>query len=83
MHTKKINKTNKLIQVSYHYILTKITKLKKEKKNFVPVDIARNWSVQPVFKPVRNVDVSIPVYVLVRYIPASTTSTGTVSTTLI
>ena len=38
MHTKKTNNTNKLIQISYHSILTKIQKLqnfkKKKKKNF-------------------------------------------------
>ena len=39
--------------------------------------MASTWSVRPVFKPVRNVDISIPVYILVRYIPA-----GTVLTTL-
>ena len=36
-------------------------------------------STQPVFKPVQNVGVLIPVYVLVWYIPAGT---STVSTTL-
>ena len=69
MHTKKTNNTNKLIQISYHSILTKIQKLqnfkKKKKKNFflyrpvrpVPAGIARNWPVRPVrpvFFPVRN-----------------------------
>ena len=37
MHTKKTNNTNKLIQISYHSILTKIQKLqnfKKKKKHF-------------------------------------------------
>ena len=37
MHTKKTNNTNKLIQISYHSILTKIQKLqnlKKKKKTF-------------------------------------------------
>ena len=37
MHTKKTNNTKKLIQISYHSVLTKIQKLqnfkKKEKKN--------------------------------------------------
>ena len=39
MHTKKTNDTNKLIQISYHFALTKIQKLqnlkkkKKQKKN--------------------------------------------------
>ena len=58
------------MQISYHSALTKIQKLKnlnkiKKKKHFsVPTGIARNW---PVFKPVRNVDVSIPVYIPIRY----------------
>ena len=38
LHTKKKNNTNKLMQISYHSILTKIQKLqnykKKKKKNF-------------------------------------------------
>ena len=37
MHTKKTNNTNKLMQISYHFALTKIQKLqnlKKKKKNF-------------------------------------------------
>ena len=66
MHTKKTNNTNKLIQISYHFVLTKIQKLqnlkKKKKKTFflywpvrpVPAGIARNWPVRPVFFPVRN-----------------------------
>ena len=69
MHTKKTNNTNKLIQISYHSILTKIQKLqnlKKKKKNFflyrpvrpVPAGIARNWPVRPVFLPVRNIEVN-------------------------
>ena len=40
MHTKKTNNTNKLMQISYHFILTKIQKLqnlKKKKKNFFSV----------------------------------------------
>ena len=41
--------------------------------------IAQNW---PVFKPVRNVDVLILVYIPVRYIPAGTAGIGTVLTTL-
>ena len=32
MHTKKTNNTNKLIQISYHSVLTKIQKLQKFKK---------------------------------------------------
>ena len=37
MHTKKTNNTNKLIQISYHFVITKIQKLqnlKKKKKIF-------------------------------------------------
>ena len=38
MHTKKTNNTNKLIQISYQFVLTKIQKLqnlkKKKKKLF-------------------------------------------------
>ena len=45
--------------------------------------LAGTWPVRPVFKPVRNVDVSIPVYIPVRYIPADTTGTSTVLTTLV
>ena len=59
MHTKKTNNTNKLMQISYHFALTKIQKLqnlkkKKKKKGvfLVPAVIARNWPVWPVFKPV-------------------------------
>ena len=65
MHTKKTNNTNKLIQISYHSILTKIQKLqnlkKKKKKKFlyrtvrpVSADITRNWPVRPVYFSVRN-----------------------------
>ena len=60
MHTKKTSNTNKLIQISYYFVLTKIQKLqnlkKKKKKTFflyrpvhpVPVGIDRNWPVWPV-----------------------------------
>ena len=44
--------------------------------------IAGTWLVWPVFKPVRNVDVSIPVYIPVQYIPADTIGIGMVLTTL-
>ena len=85
------------MQISYHSALAKIQKLqnlKKKKKNFflyllvcpVPTGIARNWPVwlvRPAYKPVRNVEVSIPVCISVQYIPASTAGTGTVLTTLI
>ena len=62
------------MQISYHSTLTKIQKLqnlkkKKKKKKFVLIGIARNWPVwlvRPVFKPVRNVDVLIPVYIPVQ-----------------
>ena len=74
MHTKKINNTNKL--PFYPYKNSKITKLKKKKNLFsVPAGIAPNW-------PVRNVGVSILVYVPIWYIPASTIGTDTVLTTL-
>ena len=33
MHTKKTNNTNKLMQICYHFALTKIQKLKNLKKN--------------------------------------------------
>ena len=50
MHTKKTNNTNKLMQISYHFALTKIQKLqnlkkkKNEQTNFFSVlaGIARN-----------------------------------------
>ena len=49
------------MQINYHSVLTKIQKLqnlkkkKKKKKIFyVPVGIAQNWPVWPVFFPVRN-----------------------------
>ena len=88
MHPKKTNNTNKLMQISYHSTLTKIQKLKNLKiknknKNYALASIARNWPVWPVFKPVQNIDVSIPVYILVRYIPADTAGTSTVLTTLL
>ena len=88
MHTKKTNNTNKLMQICYHFALTKIQKLQNLKKNkkikktfFVPAGIARNWLVwlvRLVFKPIRNVDFLIPVY-----IPTGTAGTGMVLTTLI
>ena len=66
MHTKKTNNTNKLIQISYHSVLTKIQKLqnlkkkkKKKKKPFFLYQPVRSqlagmpgiWLVRPVFKP--------------------------------
>ena len=71
MHTKKINNTNKLMQISYHSALTKIQKLqnlkKKKKKNFCTdrycsklADMTDTW---PVFKPIQNGDVLILVYI--------------------
>ena len=66
MHIKKTNNTNKLIQVSYHSILTKIQKLqnlkkKKKKKKIlyrpvrpVSAGITRNWPVRPVYFSVRD-----------------------------
>ena len=51
MHTKKTNNTNKLMQISYHSVLTKIQKLqnlkKKNKKNFF------------LYRPVRPVPAGI------------------------
>ena len=52
------------MQISYHSILTKIQKLqnlkkKKKKKNSVPTGIVRNWLVQLVFFPVRNMGVIV------------------------
>ena len=32
LHTKKTNNVNKLMQVSYHFALTKIQKLQQQKK---------------------------------------------------
>ena len=64
MYTKKTNNTNKLMQISYHSVLTKIQKLqnfkKKKKLFFVSAgtpDIAQNWPtwlVRLVYFPVRN-----------------------------
>ena len=62
MHTKKTNNTNKLMQISYHFALTKIQKLQNLKnnnnnnKNFfsVPAGTLGIWPVRPVFFPVRN-----------------------------
>ena len=57
LHTKK---TNKLIQVSYHFSLTKIQKLQnqKKKKRLFP-----DQPVRPVFKLVRNSCASVPMHV--------------------
>ena len=72
------------MKISYHYALTKIQKLqnfKKKKKKIVLVGTPgtdRYCPIWLVFKPVRNVDVSIPVYIPVRYILAGTAGTGTV-----
>ena len=83
------------MQISYHSVLTKIQIFKNLKKKKISVSagmpgtsrycpkLASSWLVRPVFKPVRNVDVLIPVYILVQYIPADTVGTGTVLTTLI
>ena len=60
MHTEKTNNTNKLMQISYHFTLTKIQKLQKKKLflywlvRLVPAGIAWNWPVRPVFFPVWN-----------------------------
>ena len=66
------------MQISYHYAITKIQKLLTKKKIvYQPVlpKIGRyGWYkvVTAVFKSVRNVDISIPVYVPIWYIPAGT-----------
>ena len=89
MHTKKINNTNKFMQISYHSALTKIQKLqnlKKKKKLYTGrycrklAGMASTWLV---FKLVQNVDVSIPVYIPIRYIPVGMAGTDTVLTTLV
>ena len=77
------------MQISYHSTLTKIQKLqnlkKKIKKNctgrYFPklAGMAGTWLVRLVFKPVQNVNVSIPVYIPIWYIPVGT---STVLTTL-
>ena len=62
MHTKKTNNTNKLMQISYHFALTKIQKLQNLKNNnnnnktffSVPAGTSGTWPVRPVFFPVRN-----------------------------
>ena len=81
------------MEISYHSAITKIQKLPKKKKISVPTstlgtgrycsklaDMASTWLVQPVFKPVWHIGISIPVYIPIQYIPASI---GMVSTTLI
>ena len=75
MHTKKINNTNKLMQISYHSALTKIQKLQNLKKKIKTFFLY--WSVSPVpagtwpvFFPVRNRGLYDPVCLPVRYIPA-------------
>ena len=64
--------------------IQKLQNLKNKKKKFsVPIGtpstgrycskltgMADTWPGRPVFKPVRNVDVLILVYILVQYIPA-------------
>ena len=35
LHTKKTNNTNKLMQISYHSVLTKIQKLQQQKNFFL------------------------------------------------
>ena len=77
--------------------IQKLQNLKKKKKKLFSVpagtpdtgwycpklaSMTGTWLVWPVFKPVRNVDVSISVYILVLYILAGTVGTDTVLTTL-
>ena len=87
MHTKKTTNTNKLIQISYHSVLIKIQKKKKVSASTTNtsryclklVGIAGTWLE---FKLVRNIGVSISIYVPVQYMLANTIGIGTVSTTL-
>ena len=76
------------MQISYYSTLKKIQKLQnlKKKKKFCTGWYARNWPVWPVrlvFKPVRNVDISIPVYIPIWYIPVGMADIGTILTTLL
>ena len=76
------------MQISYHSAnnnskITKLIKKKKKKKTFfLLAGMVDTWSVRPVFKPVQNVDVLIPIYILVWYIPAGMAGTSTILTTL-
>ena len=55
MHTKKTNNTNKLMQISYHFALTKIQKLQNLKNNNkIKKTFFLYWPVCPVFFPVWN-----------------------------
>ena len=68
LHIKKTNNTNKLMQISYHSALTKIQKKKKLffcTSQYCPklAGMTGTWLVRPVFKPVRNVDVTVSVYI--------------------
>ena len=73
------------MQISYHSTLTKIQKLQnlKKKKKYVPAGIDWNWLIWSVFKLVRNVNISILVYIPVWYISIDMTGTGMVSTMLL
>ena len=71
------------MHINYHSALKKFKNYKikyKKEAFFVPADNARN---RPVFKPLRDVGILIPVYVLVWYILASTAGTGMILTTLV
>ena len=78
------------MQINYHLVLTKIQKLqnwKKKKNTYFYTILYRPKhpksldmvDTRPIFKPIRNVDVSLLVHVSVRYIsvvPASTVRYG-------
>ena len=71
------------MHMNYHSALKKYKNYKiKDKKEafFVPADNARN---RPVFKPLQDAGILIPVYVLVWYILAGTVGTGMILTTLV
>ena len=84
MHTKKTNNTNKLIQISYHYILTKIQKLqnfKKKKKLFFVLagtpgtgryclKLVGTAGTVGIFLGMKQGGSNVPDCWLVRYIPA-------------
>ena len=95
--TNNTNKLIQIYYHSTLTKIQKLQNLKKKKKKLFSVSadtpgtgwycpklasMTGTWLVRPVFKPVRNVDVSKPVYIPVQYIPAGMVGTGTVLTTL-
>ena len=61
------------MQISYHSTLTKIQKLQNLKKKIIIDKIKKSLFlyrlVRPVFKPVRNDDVLVPMHIPVQDIP--------------